>query len=341
MTTNKVASSVIATGPKDELVAADAKGKTPQTTLARLSNALTNVSEGIAANARQSNMKPGDLANVTKIEDGKPTVAPKEALSRLDQISGVSVTALTGQNADLRDNAALNLVKLTKDEELTSISNDAGNVLRIGRNTKTSSAKSLADAVSKFSKVPGLATFADQHAEVALGLSYLDKAIALGIPDLIDNLMAKIKDDKRKRQLLIENVRGVILRGDIDTLNKILDWVGSEGVLARCPDAIPLLLASYRLPPKTEPKSHGGLRAALLATLVRIDSNWDKTSRGSELVTNLDVFTYASRDVVTLLNFMSDDYIVPLSIAPSYRNTSLIGLAKRYYPQIALWEGGR
>lgn len=366
----KIASSVVETGPNDEVAAVDAYATTPSAVEEKLApepsffdNISSKASE-VASNLSDS--AAGAIDSVSSGEfgvndalgyikfDGKDTglnydkitgaakkvglsalVGNGDASKRVNKAAGQAISSIPGVNPDMVGYAEELLPGLLSGEtgELIAAS---GEYIKIGMDADTSSASGIIAAVKKLTGASAIADYIDQTAFLATAMVYFDEAIRLGIPDILDGLWEDLKNDKRAKARLINSVRSVILRSDIHTLNKIIGWVGAEGVLSRVPDACTLLLAVYRFPRKTKPEEYPAKRAELLGVLNKLDVNWSKVQRNGVMIPALKPFLRVSSNAKLLLQ-LEAGYDVDVMVAKHYPPVDLDQLAFYNFPRMRAW----
>lgn len=337
--TPNLAQSIATTGPEDNLVAVDAYGETPQGTLSSFVAGTKTTAASAKSYLDAAGVKPSDIPNIVKLKDGSIEISQKEAETRANKVQGRSILGIFGNDPKLQADAGKQVALLSGRPKATELANISGAGLTIFAGKDTTKAKGLSDAVSALLKDESLKSYVDTNAYVGTALTYLDAAIELGVPDLIDKLMQSIKDKKLAKRQLIESVYSVVARADLKSLNKILDYIGSEGVLLRVPNAIQLILAAYRYPFQTKPSEYAGLKEELESTLTRIKVNWQFVTRGSENIYDFSIFTRCSRNAITLLLLDDDDtYRVPVLCAPQYLIVDYVGQMRRNYPKMSVWR---
>lgn len=340
---SKIAKGTASTGPDDKLVAVDANGVTADMVLSKIKSAASSFGDKVVDTAKNVALDPKAVASAITVEDGKFDISGK-SLKKLaskatnkDKVKG-RVSGVAGSNAtgipglsDSQNKLAekyLSNIVGTKNAELISRS---GQVYKIGADTDTDNAAGIMKGISKLTDFPDIANLADQNAYVATAFSYLDTAIAMGMPDAIDIILNKIKDDKLKRRRLLANVRGAVLRADIPVIKKIISYIGANAVIDQVPDACVYILAAYNFPRGTLPKDYPGLRAELLGLLEELDPEWDRERRNGVLVSKLDPFTRISRAAKSILQ-LQPDYDVPMAMALTYKKVDLNAVLKKSYP---------
>lgn len=110
-------------------------------------------------------------------------------------------------------------------------------------------------------------------------------------------------------------------RGDIKSMDVILDIIGSDINLSKNPRTIETVLMNFSLSPGYDETIALKQRTELLRILNRIDPHWFEEKRGEEWITKLKPFIHASRDARTLLSWDvpgTRSFKAELMIASSY-----------------------
>lgn len=348
----KVATSVVTSGPDDKLVAVDAYSPTPSAAGDEPLSRPSTVANNAAEIAQGTSIKVADIGNMIEFKDGsfgldrgvmeetlkknaaKGVVSGGDAGKRIDKAAGQSLTSF-GLDKDTKVLAEALFPGILESDSVALL-DDAGKAYDIIDKAKADQAAGLADAIQKLTGVETIGNLVDNTAGLATACSYLDKAIALGVPNLIDDIINKYERDKNTLNRLLNSVPSVVFRSDLPTLNKIMDHIGPEGVLAQMPDACTVLVGVYRFITKTVPADYPARYTELVNTLKRIDPTWDQIMRNGVMVSNLAPFTRMS-STAKMLFTMNEEYIVPVMVAPSYLPIDLYALAKRYFPEMRAW----
>ena len=339
MTAPNLASSIATVGPEDDLVVKDIYGTTPSNSLSRVSKIMTTAVTDFGNQLKASNLKPADIANIVKYDKGQVGIDVRQASARADQVAGQNISGIFGVNDAVKVKAASNILGLFSLGKAQKITNQAGEAFRIVDGADTTRASGLSRAVGLLLKDTALGEYVDDNAYVGTAMAYLQEAIDLGMVDLIDAIMNKVEANKISKQQLVDNLLLVVLRGDLETLNKIMDWIGPDGVLSKVPLAVTYLLAGYRFPVRSTPDQYPTYRTDLLATLARLKPDWPYVMRNGEQIFNYEVFYRLSAHVKILL-LLNDDptYVIPVLAAPSFPTVGLVSVAKYCYPNMAVWE---
>lgn len=340
---SKVALGTASTGPDDSLIAVDANGTTSEMVLSKVKSAATSAGSNLVDTAKKTAMDPKAIASSIKITNGKfgldggslqdiltKGLSKANSAKRVGGVGGVNLTGIPGLS-NSQSKLAEGYLGDIIGNSASEVINGAGQAYKIGDGIQTDSASGLMKGIAKLADFPAFASVLDQNSFTATALSYLDSAIAMGIPSAIDVLMKKIKDDKRARARILANVRGAVLRADIATIKIIIEYIGAPAVMQQVPDAPVFILAAYNFPHGTKPKKYAALRAELIGLLSELDPLWDKEKRNGILVNKLDPFTRLSSAAKILLT-LQPEYDVPIAMALSYRKVDLYGLLKKSYP---------
>jgi hypothetical protein len=332
----KAASSIFQTGPDDDLVAVDSRGKAAKEQLAK-AKPKPGVQEKTLNRLKNTKLNAADLAKMTSFKDGVG-LDKKAALGRLDNVLGQNVSGITGDNNALKERAAGNLISMFGDGRYDEIVGEGGEIIKVARGTDTGKATSLMKSINQWNDVGLVGNLVDKTSWLAGGVQLLELANAFGIPQAIDSVMSKLRTEKLAKRRLIDGLRGSVLRGDIPTVNKIIDYIGVEAAKQKVPNMPTLLLSGYRFPPKTEVAQYAGMREELLALLTRIDPNWATVEWKGERISNLAPFRSISQSSRILLTLGGDPtYRVQVLIGNKYRSRSIIDLGRDNFPQTVAW----
>lgn len=347
----KIAQSVISTGPKDELLTKDGRGATPGDTLSKTAAGLDDVLLDIIKDDRDDALSLDAVVDSLIQQALQPNASTAQADKAISSELGQNLTSIVGLDPSVSDDAKeAYIYKLSKIAFDNIDLKDGSGSLSMSPGSDTTKARALALAISKAAKDTSLAGYSDSRAEESILMSLMKQALLIGIPALVIYLINRSKRKREMRRQMIESVREVILRGDLDTLEEIIKHIGPEGVLHRVPDAVPLLLQSYRFPRGTTPDRYRPIRVQLLRVCDAIDVNWYRINRNGQWIGNLHPYSVASRDSKLLLllpdNGMNDwdsvtsTHFVGTMIAPDYRQMTFESEIRRMYPRM-IWRRPR
>lgn len=331
-------------GPKSDLVPTDGRKSIRKKKAGPKAKTNTNLLSTLIDN-------DVNVANVGKsitVTDGEFGFKAKSLTDGVGNAAGKNVKGVFGANPRTQAQAGLNLIGMLGNSQVTELSNDAGQVLKYSGKGNANSATGLARMVGNFAKVNTFSNFIDSNSTLALGMELLGQASELGVFDLIDDIMAKIKADKLAKQRLINSVRSVIARSDLNTLEKIMKWIKPEGVMARVPDAILMLLTVFRLPPGTPPTADlNPIRDQYLRILNALNPTWTTIDVGGVTYRNYAPFTRVSKDAARVLTYVPigatpgpeiDLYLDLVTTGPLYRPVAAEQALKKARPVLDLLQ---
>lgn len=196
-------------------------------------------------------------------------------------------------------------------------------------------ASALSQILSNISGSDEVIDTFDLHAEAAVIGSLLDKSIELGIPQAAELLLAEIDDERVRRQVALNRLRSAAIASELKTVQTVIDNSGQAAALGKVPDLITLITQYYQWGRNTTRDQYPAKRDELIATLSKADANWDKKQRNGEWVSNLEPFSVASDNALTL--FAMSDYALQASMAPKYPKTHYRNVARKYHPRAILY----
>lgn len=334
MTTGKIATSLFKSGPVDALLTVDTYKQKANQTL----NALPDVLKNFSADAAQSIRKnPAMLKNIMR----DVTASQNGRLSKADALMRISKSM--GSSGLIK-----NLTKTmqgTMFEAFDQFGVSKGTVASIMGATKTGVKAFMS---GNLDDINGLAALAKQltgksdifgvfdlAAEAAMASTIIDFAIKSGATDLLQEAVASVSDHSVTLYAYNKSYTVAIMSSNIEALKVMGDTLTAGGVLSAAPDACKRILMFYKYADKTTPAQYMERLSELLAVLNHINPEWSKYSRNGELIDNLEMFTYASSNALTLLGQV-EAYQLPVLIAPTHKSAALPTLIRTYYPGVNL-----
>lgn len=364
---SKLAATTFATGPTDDVAVVDVY----ETTTAEPQNALPksnlqNVTESVSAAA--STLKDTISEKTSTIKEGlkgvlwearfaarkdefpdklKAADKLKETLKgmNLDDIKGKVLDDLMESVGYTGDPTAFALSTLglpNQTEAINKVLEDNpklkilyDGVSTVHQNADLSTGKGIAKALNTLAGDSELAKALDMESTFNT-LSKLTSAAHkyFQINGVIAKALGWLENDDEKRKFCIKIGPEAFQLCNIPAINALLDYLGSDGVLAKYPNCIPIMLRAYRLPvdAKVPTMAHYN---ELSAVLNRINPRWDEYLRGSTWVSNLEAFEGASRQALEVLSLVPT-YRLAITIANSYPRQSLQTIARRNFPRAPL-----
>ena len=184
--------------------------------------------------------------------------------------------------------------------------------------------------------------FPDIQAEIALFGSVINQAIALGLPDAIDDLMKKFSDEAARKEVLISNLERCAKAGDLASLDKIKEYIGAKDMYVRCPKLVTYVMQGYMFPTSGDKPKYEKIYNRMVSLFGDVNPNWDRDVRDGVVVGRLEPFATASSSTQTVFTTVGNrnasgvDHVAMALIAPNYRSDALKNIAKQNFPKAAI-----
>lgn len=331
----QTSTSLIATSAKDKLVAVDGYSKTTTQTLTSMKNGvldslaatknylmntkiadLGSLSDALADAAAVKNAALSNIAQISSyigqatstvkgVEDSVINVA-SDTINTLNQSVNSTFSTVNGVTSNLTSGVSV----LTANNFLTSI------------NTLLDSAKLSFDSLQ------------DKLSETALKASILQYASQLGLSNVVDSVYNSDPTNPTLTAALGSSLPTTFSSGNLQLINSAVSNLGSTYILNALPNAVSLLLSNYTFDSTVTAEMYPAQAAALVATLVSIDPNWDKAG-SVYLGSNLQVFTNISAKAKTVLSTLGN-YNRLIAIATHFTASPIMSKARTYYPYLAV-----
>ena len=176
----------------------------------------------------------------------------------------------------------------------------------------------------------------DQEAELAYYSTMLTQADACGMPEAVDLILGKTKDSNTRKNVLTRYGAGYS-GTSVSSLETMIRQYPNDisALTAKRPDLALVVLQSYTFDSGTTPDQYPAKLTQLIYVLDHLMPNWLYTTRGTQEIINLTVFSRASKDAVTL--FQTDaKYMVPATIGGNYPTKTASSIMKAMYPHIVV-----
>lgn len=281
---------------------------------------------------RSTNCTAEGLASLLTVDNGKLGLDKDEITRRLNNTLNLAIGNVEGGSSE-------SLLGMMSERMGT---NPRDTIVMIGQAKQLISAAKVEDAkgftklLKQFTGSDELIEFLDLEAEMAIIDHLLDQAIDLGIPQAFDIILGKIEDDRDKRRAILRNIKQSAMNSELKYVDKAVELIGSDGVLQKVPDIIPLILQYYSFPVGTKSEDYDDAWSSLNNTLTSIKSDWYMTNRNGVSVGYLEPFTVASTDAIKLLK-RDPSIDAMVMIGPTYPIKSKITVAKQTYKNIDLF----
>jgi hypothetical protein len=191
----------------------------------------------------------------------------------------------------------------------------------------------IVDLAKDFTRDASIVKVQDLAASMGLRHTLIQEGIELGITEIIPSLLAK--KDELQVDGILDVAEKALTRGDYRMISTLANELGRHVILARYPDAIPVLLSAFRIPGSYGTENYEALMVEFKTALESIDPNWMHFTRNGEVITNLEYFDYANHDARTILS-LHPEFKVPLMVVKSYRFKDIRELVMENLPLLAL-----
>lgn len=328
----KIAVGFLETGPKDSSLVTDVYGVSDNGVLNDVGSKISGFAKDAFNDIRQSPSLVADLTSMV-MSGGKNFSISKEGLA--DRVMG----SLGGQSGlvrgltDTLKSTIVNGVGLPEGIFDTAVAVIGGQAKRL---SNVSSGREVYSLINNITRSDELQGFYDVGSESALMAGTMREAIALGLPEAVTVLVEKSKTSEVAYNALYANMLVAVEHSDLDTILMMVDHVGVNGFLAQVPNAVTLLLSSYKLPVGTTSENYDNEYEALVAVLDKLQPGWGRINRNGVWVNDLTFYAGVSEDGRKLL-LREDEHVVATLIGASYgTRVNLIEELKTMYPLVPL-----
>lgn len=275
------------------------------------------------------------LAEVVKI----PKLDARELVSLVDLKDGIRLDrkALGGRLMDslgiregeIPDTAKDNIFKAMEGYlglENGLVKNTLGKALDLG-DTPPEDASGFMSFLQGFLGDSSLAGIIDSTPVLGLLKGSIEQAVAMGLPDALDALLAKMDNEKDRINTLKTQVQQAALAADLETLRVIEKYMSPQEMLAQCPEIVEYVLSGFRMSRLRPDATLQQYYDELTTYFNHIDPNWIQSGTR----TKLHAFSRASSDALAVFQTIGS-YTVEALIARSYPVVDVIQNIKANYP---------
>jgi len=351
-TPSLVASTIFNVGPNDKLAAVDAYGTSPESVINNLAGLLSGFDSSILDNVAS------DLESLAAM--AAAIAAPLAAFAIDTGLMTGRIGTLTGGNRAYLSTVSANiLASLVAGNGLNAATANQVSV-QIGNVVTRTNANNPSDVQNFVALLNGLmgpgaslATVVDEGATTSLLAGAMISCMGMGLSSLIPNLLTSVVATMSAAAItaaLIAASPTACALADLVALAAIINCSQGEGqptggwcIELAVPNAVPLILKNYKMPPNTPPQFYNPYLNELLFVLTGINPNWDTINRNGVAINNLLALIGASADALTLLKTEAE-YLTMATIAGDYPSTDPITAAPEmysnlYFPENATPQG--
>ena len=175
--------------------------------------------------------------------------------------------------------------------------------------------------------------YTDTGTELSFAKRLMDESLRIGIPQMIDKVVAQFSSPESKRALYLSQVRSSCIRSYLDNVQAAIDYCGVGAVIAAVPDVVQLIIRYYRYRGNT-----GGMTAELTKVktlLSTLAPGWELTVTDTTTYKNFTPFMRASADAQDLF-LLDPELYVYILVADKNGNESITSMVRRMYPYLRL-----
>ena len=212
-----------------------------------------------------------------------------------------------------------------------------GKRFSVNANWRTLVGKETLRQINQFT---GINEFIDVSVQNAMYNAVMKLATEYGMKDSYKSLYDLYLDKRDANAIMVDAVRTMITRGDVESIDTVLGLIDQSSVNAinaGYPDFLETLFRSFRFASDTLPEDYDTLRDKLLSVVVRIvGPNWWQRSTQFGVAYNLAVINSASSDIIILLSKV--DYLQPLiATAGLFRDQSAVSVLKSTFREAPVY----
>ena len=351
---SKLAATIFTAGPLDELLTVDTLGISDSGILNTLSGKLSGFVSNPLEAFRTGSGIADELSKMVSSAVSGVKLDPAALASRVIDSLGGNSSMLNGLTSSLTSSLsgglqfgtgglptlsgaaeALVLSAGVDPAIYTQVIGVVGGVAHEFDTNSPQDAQGVFNLISSFTGNSELAQMIDVGAEANVLSATFGELISLGLPEAIPLVIEQAGTAEAAGYALRANLPRALAASDLQTTALVVEKLGIEQVTADVPNAAQRLLHSYKLPKGTPSSAYADRYAELSDLLDVLQPGWGTVKRDGAAISDLELFSTASRDALTLFN-TEPSYAVAAIIAPFYPEVNLIQQAKRNYPRTPL-----
>lgn len=361
MSTNNLAKTTFETGPDTKLATPDVYKEAKTTPQNNLPATPTTESTKVADNYKPISNKGTALSDaLKKWKDPKNNVAtmignlrgivdnPSELRRMVGKTVFGNILAQTGYKGDI--DVVVNMIG--NKPSTNDILNAVGVI--------SPNAKILVNGIEHIRKAKDLDTFFgistliseltgntelmkvfNISSQMAMVKTIVDIALEFRIPEIIDYIIADIKNEKEQRHLRLMAVLQAAMYSNIDYIYSVINdkKIGLGRVQSTFPNLITILLEYFRFYNPTD-KNGPSFSLKLVNLLFLLDPNWLKYNRNGKEILSIERMGKITHDAVYALKF-DERTLIPAMIAescPPLNGIKDTMLRREYAPIVELYS---
>ena len=330
----KIVPGFLDSGPKDEAVVVDPYGVSDNGILNALGDSVSDMFKNAVDSLRRSPDLITDLTSMVLSGEGSLSMLRENLTDRVVNSLGGQYGIMNSVTGSLRDNivGGAGLPEGIFDTAMVAVEEGLRS-FQAGGMTNARCVYALLNQITNHSR---LNQFFDVGSESALMAGVMRELIALGVPESVDVLVQNAPHAEVAYNALYANMRAAVEYSDLDTINMMLEQLGSTTFLSRVPDAVHILLSNYELPVGTTDTNYDMEWQALQACLNKLQPGWGRVQRNGAWIADLSFYSTLSEDAKVLMR-RDPLHLIAATVGPSYRDApDMLDELKRRYPLVPL-----
>lgn len=328
-----LAPSIFAAGPQDKLIVQDIYGVTQGNPINNVNLLTASSNQNVIGAFAAASGGIGNLSGLLSVTPAGVQLNASVLTSRIS--TAISVFGGSGTQVGAGLVASALGMKGLGSNQFPVISTNIGGVVGSINTQNVGNVQGLISAINGVTGNPSIASYMDVGASSALMSAVMREAITAGVPGVVPALIANSTNSQVMTNALTANVGYAVQNADISTINTAATALGPGVILGQVPNAVPQVLAGYKIPAGSTTNDYGNLCTELLGCLNTINPGWDKINRNGTQMSNLSPFVNMSADARTVFASQGQ-YTTEMAIASSYPSTGLVSQAKQQYPYMVV-----
>lgn len=352
---SKVASSVFAGAPTDELNVADVYLSPAVDMLTSLASTLSSVLDSVFNSIRTAGLDLSELAELLKslipsssssssaYTTAASSVTSSQAVERLSSALGINVSAITDLPDAVKNQAVANLISLSG-INVSTLGTSSGGTMSVTPGVSAQNVNGIINGINSVlgDSVAQVPTAVDGVAIQAFLLSLYNYAVDYGLSDAVTASATALNESATDTDTASDLVSAMVSKfptaianSDLDTMQAILNNTTPGAVVAKYPSAVNDIISNYTLDATVPVSSYPTVLDKMTGVLGTIDTTWATDTRDGVTVTSLSPFDGLSAGSSALFA-TSDEHQATALLAETYSSANTVSLLKQFYPNIAL-----
>lgn len=327
----RLSNSIFQGRPSDKLLVKD----TYEVTTGETRNSVFETAKGIYSDAigglKSNTSSPRELVElVLGAKNGSMT--KMEMLDKALGAMGSTLPSLIGQVGGTLQNTLGDFLKDNGYGEAAEFGKVLyGAVPTFIKGDDVNDTDSLIRFIGELTGKSDVAQFFNLGAEAAILSGLAAQLVKYGIGDLVDDLAEMAHDQSVYDSIFAGILENAINMSDLKSINKSLDKIGADGVLAERPRIVAEIIAAYRFPEDFNMATLDTERAYFIATMLRITPYWSTKLRNGVVTLDYTNWGVVSSDTKTLMMRAEPERTMCIA-GPGIRASAVNMIQSELYP---------